>query len=473
MFDLDGGLLAIASSFPASHYANSIALYANSIALRARAHALIPGGAHTNAKGDDQFPELAPGFIARGKGCHVWDVDDNAFIEYGMGLRAVTLGHGYRPVVEAASRQLLLGTNFTRPSAIEADCAEALIRLTNGGEMAKFTKDGSTATSAAIRLARAYTGRDLVALCIDHPFFSYDDWAISVTPINAGIPETVNRLTLAFRYNDLESVEALFAEHPGKIAALILEPEKEQAPVEGFLSALRALCHRNGALLIFDEMITGFRWPDVTAQRHHGVEPDISTFGKGLGNGFAIAALVGKREIMRLGGFDHDRERVFLLSTTHGGETHALAAALAVMAIYKTEPVVETLERQGRRLAVGVNELITCHGLQGYFELRGRPSNLIFVTRDASKEPSQIYRTLFMQETIRRGVIAPSLVVSYSHADDDIDRTIEAIDGALHVYRRALEDGPERYLVGRPVRPALRKFGDRWREPVVDVQALI
>ncbi|WP_439499654.1 glutamate-1-semialdehyde 2,1-aminomutase [Bosea sp. (in: a-proteobacteria)] len=468
MFDLDGGFLAIASSLHASPYVNSIAHYAKSIALRARAHALIPGGAHTYAKGDDQYPVLAPGFIARGNGCHVWDVDGNAFIEYGMGLRAVTLGHGYRPVVEAAYRQMLLGTNFTRPSAIEADCAEALIRLTNGGEMAKFTKDGSTATSAAIRLARAYTGRDLVALCVDHPFFSYDDWAIGATPMTAGIPEAVNRLTLAFRYNNLESVEALFAEHPGKIAALILEPEKEQAPDEGFLSALRVLCHRNGALLIFDEMITGFRWPDVTAQRHHGVEPDISTFGKGLGNGFAIAALVGKREIMRLGGFDHDRERVFLLSTTHGGETQGLAAALAVMGIYRTEPVVETLERQGRRLAAGVNDLITHHGLHGYFELYGRPCNLVFATRDASKKPSQIYRTLFMQETIRRGVIAPSLVVSYSHSDDDIDRTIEAIDGTLHVYRRALEDGPDSYLIGRPVRPVFRKFGDRWCQPGAD-----
>jgi glutamate-1-semialdehyde 2,1-aminomutase len=435
--------------------------FTRSDALRARAHDLIPGGAHTYAKGDDQFPVLSPGFIARGEGCHVFDVDGNAFIEYGMGLRAVTLGHGYRPVVEAAYRQMLIGTNFTRPGAIEVECAQALLALTNGGEMVKFTKDGSTATSAAIRLARAYTGRDLVAICSDHPFFSYDDWAIAATPMNAGIPDEVRTLTLGFRYNDLESARALFASRPGQIAAFILEAAKDVEPVDGFLNALRDLCHDNGALLILDEMITGFRWQGITAQRFYDVEPDLSTFGKGLGNGIAVSALVGKRDIMRRGGLDHDQERVFLLSTTHGAETHALAAAMAVMEIYRTEPVVETLERQGRRLAQGIGQMITRHAVEGHFAVIGRPSNLVFATRDEAKKPSQIYRTLFMQETIRRGLIAPSLVVSYSHSDDDIDRTVEAIGEALAVYRRALDNGPQSYLVGRPVQPVFQKYGDR------------
>ena len=433
--------------------------FAASDGLRPRAYAVIPGGAHTYAKGDDQYPLLSPGFIAKGFGCHVWDADGNEFIEYGMGLRAVTLGHAYPKVVAAAVQEIGRGTNFTRPSPLEVECAENLLEVVPGAEMAKFTKDGSTATTAAVRLARAYTGRDLIALCADHPFFSYDDWAICTTPMDAGIPQDVKRLTLTFRYNDLAGAAALFSAHKGRIAALILEAAKDVEPADGFLAGLRKLCHRNGALLIFDEMITGFRWPQRSAQRHYGVEADLSAFGKALGNGFAISALVGKRQIMRLGGHDHNRDRVFLLSTTHGAETSALAAALAVMKIYRREPVVETLERQGQRLKAGIESAVARHSLGNHFQLAGRPVNLVYACRDRDGAPSQTFRTLFLQETIRRGVLAPSLVVSYSHSDDDIDRTVEAIDGALGVYRRALEDGPEAHLVGRPVQPVFRRRG--------------
>ena len=426
-------------------------------ALRPLAHRLIPGGAHTYAKGDDQYPVLAPGFIATGSGCHVWDVDGNAFIEYGMGMRAVALGHAFPAVVAAAVKQIRQGINFTRPSPLEAACVENLLEVVPGAEMAKFTKDGSTATTAAIRLARAYTGRDIVALCSDHPFYSYDDWAIGMSPMNAGVPQDVMHFTRTFRYNDLGSVEALFSAHPESVACVILEAEKDAEPERGFLAGLRDLCHRHGALLIIDEMITGFRWPQRSAQRHHGVEADLSTFGKALGNGFAISALVGKREIMRLGGLDHDRDRVFLLSTTHGAETHALAAALAVMKVYREEPVIETLDQQGLRLRAGVEAVATRYGLQKHFQLIGRPANLVYRCCDCDGIPSQAFRTLFLQETIRRGILAPSFVVSYSHSDDDIDQTIEAIDGALSVYRQALETGVDAYLIGRSVQPVFTK----------------
>src|SRR5215475_1665721 len=204
----------------------TLSKFTASDALRFRARAAIPGGAHTYAKGDDQYPLVAPGFISKGLGCHVWDVDGNEFIEYGMGLRAVALGHAYPAVIRAAIEQLSRGTNFSRPSPLEVECAERVIDLAPGAEMAKFTKDGSSATTAAIRLARAFTGRELVALCSDHPFFSYDDWAISTTAMDAGIPNAVKRLTLTFRYNNLASVEALFSQYPGQIAGLILEAEK-------------------------------------------------------------------------------------------------------------------------------------------------------------------------------------------------------------------------------------------------------
>src|SRR5512135_2401373 len=318
-----------------------------SIRIQKRFNARIPGGCHTYAKGDDQYPQFMPAYIARGRGCHVWDVDGNEYIEYGMGLRTVTLGHAFAPVVEAAHRQMLLGNNFVRPARIELECAEVFLSTIDGAEMVKFCKDGSDATSGAVKLARAVTGRDMIAICGDHPFFSVDDWFIGSTPISAGIPECVKALTVKFRYNDLESVRALFAAYPGRIAGVILEAEKTEPPKDGFLRDLLRISHGNGALFILDEMITGFRWHLGGAQKKYGVEPDLSAFGKALANGFALSALAGKREIMERGGLDHDKERVFLMSTTHGAENHALAAALATMRFYQSHPVVETLYAQG------------------------------------------------------------------------------------------------------------------------------
>ena len=427
-------------------------------ALQRISHELIPGGSHTYAKGDDQYPELAPAFLVKGKGCHVWDADGNEFIEYGMGLRAVTLGHAYGPVVEAAHRQMLLGINFTRPAPIEVECAQKLLSLISGGEMAKFAKNGSDVTTAAVKLARAYTGRDRVAVCAEHPFFSVDDWFIGSTQMAAGIPEVVRKLTVKFHYNDVKSIQALFDEYPNEISCLIMEAEKEEPPANNFLQETQRLCRENGALFILDELITGFRFNLGGAQREYGIVPDLCTFGKGLGNGFAIAALVGKREIMDLGGLRHNKERVFLLSTTFGAEGHALAAALEIMKIHEREPVIEHLYKQGRKLIEGINHAVEEHHLGGHFGTMGRPCNLVFYTRDQEKKPSQAFRTLFLQETIKRGLIMPSLVVSYSHSDEDIDRTIEKIGEALGVYQKALNDGVEKYLVGQPSKPALRKY---------------
>ncbi len=426
--------------------------------LQLASHNLIPGGCHTYAKGDDQFPESAPAFIERGRGCHVWDREGNEFIEYGMGLRAVTLGHAYPPVLEAVKRQLEMGTNFTRPSPIEVECAEAVLGVIEGAEQIKFTKDGSTANTAAVKLARAYTGRDLVAFCADHPFFSYDDWFIGKTPMNAGIPRAVTDLSLSFRYNDLESVRRLFEEHPGKIACLILEPARDEDPVDEFLHKTMELCHRNGAVFILDENITGFRWHLGGAQKHYDIVPDLSTFGKAVANGFALSALAGKRELMELGGIHHDKKRVFLLSTTHGAETHALAAAIATMKVYDKEPVIEHLYRQGSRLVEGFRQVSAAHGLSEYVNVQGKACNLWYFTLDREGKPSQAFRSLFLQELIKRGVLAPSLVVSYSHNDDDIDRTIDAVDGALAIFKQALECSVDRYLLGRPSQAVFRKY---------------
>jgi glutamate-1-semialdehyde 2,1-aminomutase len=429
-----------------------------SVELGEQCHAVIPGAAHTYAKGEDQYPQGMAPFIVRGEGCHVWDLDGNEFIEYGMGLRAVTLGHANRRVVEATYRQMLKGANFVRPSPIEYECGQEFLRCVRGAEMVKFAKNGSDATSAAVRLSRGHTGRDLIAICADHPFFSVDDWFIGTTPMNAGIPKSIRGLTVSFRYNDLESVKTLFERHPGEVACLIMEAEKDVPPRENFLHQVKQLCQENGTVFVLDEMITGFRWDVGGGQRYHNITPDLSCFGKAMGNGFSIAALAGKREIMELGGIRHDRERVFLLSTTHGAETHSLAAGLETMRIYREEPVIEHLWRQGQRLADGVRQAVICHDLEGYVEVIGRPCCLGYATRDQDKKPSQLFRTLFLQETIKRGLLAPSLVVSYSHTDQDIDRTVSVIDETLSIYRKALEDGGDQYLIGRPVKPVFRKF---------------
>lgn len=368
-----------------------------------RLHALIPGGAHTYAKGDDQYPEgLAP-VISHGRGAHVWDVDGNRYIEYGSGLRSVSLGHAHPRVTEAVRREIDRGSNFVRPSIVEVEAAERFLATVPTAEMVKFAKNGSDATTAAVRLARAATGRPRVALCADHPFFSTDDWFIGTTPLSAGIPAATNELTVTFPYGDLAATEELLTRYQDEVACLILEPATHTEPPPGYLAGLRELADRHGCVLVFDEMITGFRWSEAGAQGLYGVVPDLSTFGKALGNGFAVSALAGRRDLMELGGLRHSGDRVFLLSTTHGAETHSLAAAMAVQTTYVEEGVTARLHTLGERLAAGVREAAAGMGVGEHVVVRGRSSNLVFATLDENGQPSQEYRTLFLRRSSRAG----------------------------------------------------------------------
>lgn len=427
--------------------------------LRRRAHAVIPGGAHTYAKGDDQYPVEAPGFIARGRGCYVWDVDGNRFVEYGAGLRSVTLGHGHPAVTAAVSRQSELGTNFVRPTLLEVEVAEQLRAFVGQPEaMVKFAKNGSDVTTAALRLARAATGRDTVAICSDQPFFSVDDWFIGATPMDAGVPRRVAELTVGFRYGDLQDLRNVFDRNPGRIAAVVMEGIAGRGPEEGYLEGVRDLCREHGALWILDEMIAGFRVAHGGASERYGVSPDLLCYGKGMGNGFAVSALVGRREIMELGGLEHSGPRVFLLSYTHGAESASLAAARAVMHLYGNEDVIGDLWRAGEQLDRGFRELAARRGVQEFLFPSGLPCNLVYVTLDAEGRRSQAFRALFMQELIRGGVLAPSLVVSRAHDDAAIAATLRAVDRAMAVYAQALEEGVDGLLEGRPVQPVFRRF---------------
>ncbi|MGE7388452.1 glutamate-1-semialdehyde 2,1-aminomutase [Streptomyces sp. NPDC004126] len=427
-------------------------------AANERLHALVPGGAHTYAKGDDQYPEdLAP-VISHGRGAHVWDVDGNRYVEYGSGLRSVSLGHAHPRVTEAVRREIDRGGNFVRPSFVEVEAAERFLATVPTAEMVKFAKNGSDATTAAVRLARAATGRRRVAICGDHPFFSTDDWFIGTTPMSAGIPDEVNELTVTFPYGDLAATEEILSRYRDEVACLILEPATHSEPPPGYLAGLRELADRHGCVLVFDEMITGFRWSEAGAQGLYGVVPDLSTFGKALGNGFAVSALAGRRELMERGGLRHSGDRVFLLSTTHGAETHSLAAAMAVQATYAEEGVTARLHALGERLAAGVREAAAGMGVGDHVVVRGRASNLVFATLDENGQPSQEYRTLFLRRLLAGGVLAPSFVVSGALSDADIDHTVDAVAQACAVYRKALDAGdPGPWLGGRPVKPVFRR----------------
>ena len=433
--------------------------------LQARLHEVVPGGAHTFAKGSDQYPEGMAPVLVRGQGARVWDVDGNEFVEYGMGMRAVTLGHGYGPVVEAVREVIGGGVSFTRPTELELAAAEDFLGVVPGADMVKFCKNASDATSTAIRLSRAATGRELVAMCHDQPYFSSQDWFVGTLPINTGVPAGVRSLVRGFGYNDLESLRAVLEADEGRVACVILEAASALAePAPGFLDGVRALCDRHGAVLIFDETITGFRWAAGGAQAVYGVVPDLSTWGKAMGNGFSVAALAGRRELMELGGLRTGRERVFLLSSTYGAETVGLAAFRAVVRAY-TDPggpdPVAVMERQGRKLAEGVNAAAAEAGVGEFLSVLGRPSCQIFRTADATGAPSQAMRTLFLQEILRRGVLGQSYVISAAHTDRDVEQTVQAAREATVAYRKALETGrPEELFTGRPVAPAHRLMAE-------------
>ncbi|MFE3326560.1 glutamate-1-semialdehyde 2,1-aminomutase [Streptomyces sp. NPDC059176] len=433
---------------------------------------MVPGGAHTYAKGDDQYPEdLAP-VISHGRGAHVWDIDGNRYVEYGSGLRSVSLGHAHPRVIEAVRRELDRGSNFVRPSIVEVEAAERFLATVPTAEMVKFAKNGSDATTAAVRLARAATGRPRVAICSDHPFFSVDDWFIGTTPMSAGVPAATTELTVTFPYGDLAATEELLSRYQDEVACLILEPvthtepspsdprrSSREDPTPGYLAGLRELADRHGCVLIFDEMISGFRWSEAGAQGLYGVVPDLSTFGKALGNGFAVSALAGRRELMERGGLRHSDDRVFLLSTTHGAETHSLAAAMAVLTTYVEEGITARLHALGERLAAGVRDAAAGMGVGDHVVVRGRASNLVFATLDENRQPSQQYRTLFLRRLLAGGVLAPSFVVSSALTDADIDHTVEVVAQACAVYRKALDAAdPTPWLAGRPVKPVFRRL---------------
>ncbi len=414
-----------------------------SLALYRRAEQIIPAGTQTLAKGVGQYVRgVAPIFLERGKGARVWDVDGNEYLDYSMAVGPLSLGYCFEPVDAAIRRQLESGIVFSLPHRLEVEVAELISSLVPNAEMVRFSKTGADVTSAAVRVARAVTGRSTVLCCGYH---GWHDWSIATTDRNAGIPPEVRELSYTFEYNKLET---LYAALDGDVAAVIVEPVVYQHPERNFLHRLREHCTRNGTILIFDEMWTGFRLAMGGAQEYYGVNADLICFSKAIANGMPLSVLCGKREYMRI--LDHD---VFFF-TTFGGETLSLAAAKATIQYMKDNGVPIALESRGRLLQDGINFMLTQLDIS-YIRCIGPGARSTLQYENADL----LMKSYIQQELIRRGILwNGSHTMSWSHSLEDIDYTLAAYHEVFvqlrqHVLKGTLRDE----LKGAMLEPVFRR----------------
>lgn len=409
----------------------------------------IPLGTQTFSKSKTQYPfGVSPYFIERGHGSRVWDVDGNEYIDFINGLSAITLGYNDPDVKAAVLAQLEMGTIFSLAHPIEAKVARKLVEMVPCAEMVRFGKNGSDATSGAIRLARAHTGRDHIAACGYH---GWQDWYIGATARNQGVPQCVRELTHLFQYNNLASLEAIFKQYPDQIAAVIMEPMNSTDPAPGFLQQVRELATRHGALLVFDETITGFRFSNGGAQELFGVTPDLATFGKGMANGYPIAAIVGRADLMKL------MEEIFF-SFTFGGETLSLAASLAVLNKLQTQPVLQSVSHQGTRLLGGIRRLIGELEISHLVSVSGHPSWIFLTFHDHNGYSQWTTKTLFLQEMLANGILTlGTFNMSYAHSDADIDRLLTIMRQLFALLKQTTADRTvEKHLRCKPLEPLFK-----------------
>lgn len=437
--------------------------------FRAELHQYIPGGAHTYSKGDDQFPDNAPVAISHGEGAWVWDIEGNKYLDCSMGLTSVSLGHAYRPVLDAVWSEMQKGVNFQRPSYIELEMAKEFLSLIPGHDMVKFAKNGSTVTTAAVKLARAYTGRKLVAFPGDHPFYSYDDWFIGKTECNKGVPEEISNLSVTFKSCDINSLRELFRKYPGQIAAVITEPEKPfcncncncTRSVGEYLKEAIALTKNEGAVFILDEMVTGFKTDLPGSISKYGLEPDIATWGKGIANGFSFCAMTGKREIMELGGILREgEEKVFLISTTHGAETHALRAGIKTIEIFKELNVIAHIRNVAHLIRENCQSIINNSNLESFIEIQGNNWILNFIFKNKEGLPDSTIRTFFLKEMLDCLVLFQgTFVPSFSHGEKELSCFFNSFGASCHKLKTVIGSGKfDLDSLGPIVKPVFRKY---------------
>jgi glutamate-1-semialdehyde aminotransferase len=391
---------------------------------------------------------VLPNFLARAEGAYAWDVDGNRYIDYILGLGPVILGHADPTVNEAARRQLADGMAFSLPHPIEVRVAEALGERIPCAEMVRFGKNGSDVTAAAVRVSRAFTGRDKVIRCGYH---GWQDWYIGSTSRSLGVPDAVRRLTLSCTYNNLAAMHEAFRANPGEIACVILEPATFDAPAPGYLAGIKELCARGGALLVFDEIVTGFRVAIGGVQQLTGVTPDLACFGKAMANGFPLSAIVGRADVMRW------FEKVFF-SFTFGGEAVSLAACLATIHELERRDGIETLWRNGAKLQEGTRQLIRDAKLEESLDCAGMAPWTTLRTSGMNERDALLFRSLFQQEAAKRGLLTHgNHMLSVAHDESVINATLAAYAEIMPVLADALRKGDTaQRLEGEPMQTILR-----------------
>ena len=385
--------------------------YKRSEGLLKKALSVIPLGSQTFSKSITQFPYgVSPYFLERGKGAYVWDVDGNKYLDLINGLASVSLGYCDDDIDNAVKEQLSKGINFSLATELEQKLAYKLKEHIPSAEMVRFGKNGTDATSGAIRIARAVTGKDHVLVCGYH---GWQDWYIGSTTKNLGVPKVIQGLTHHFKYNDIDSLTQLFEQYKDNVAAVMMEPMNNQFPKDNFLENCLSVAHENGALFVFDETITGFRFSLGGAQKYFGVTPDLSTFGKGLGNGMPISALVGKEKYMRV------VEDVFL-SSTFGGEALSIAASLAVINKLERENGIDHISAIGSEIMEVINKIIIENELSEVISVTGHPSLSFLEIKGYFDYSCWEVKTFFIQECLKRGLLnlgTHNISFSYCLAD--------------------------------------------------------
>jgi glutamate-1-semialdehyde 2,1-aminomutase len=406
--------------------------FENSIKHLAVAEVTIPLGSQTFSKSKTQYPVgISPLYASRAKGAFLWDIDNNKYIDLVNALASVTLGYGDTRVAREVSKQLRKGISLSLPTKLESQVADLLTELIPSAEMVRFSKNGSDATAAAIRIARSYTGRDHVLVCGYH---GWQDWYIGSTSRNKGVPSAVSQLTHSFNYNDIDSLIKKLSMLENKVAAVILEPMNREFPKDKFLEQVRELTSKAGAVLIFDEIITGFRFSKGGAQALFNIVPDISTFGKGIANGFPLSAVVGKKEIML------EMENVFL-SGTFGGELLSLSAAKSVLERHITEDVCGELFAKGDLLAQLTLDAIDEHNLHSVVDLSGHPTWKFINWRQTNNYSPEEIKTYFMQEIFQHGVLVLGTHnISLSHSKRIIAKIADSYSIVFKKIKQVLED---------------------------------
>ena len=405
-------------------------MYKESEKLLDRALKSIPLASQTFSKSLTQYPKgVSPFFIEKGQGSKVWDVDNNEYIDYVNSLSAVTLGYCDKEIDKPVQKQMKNGVTFSLPHRLEMEVAEKLIDIIPCAEKVRFAKNGTDATSASIRIARAYTGKEHIAVCGYH---GWQDWYIGSTTRDLGVPKAVKELTHKFDYNNIKSLEGIFQRQ--ELACVIMEPMNVEYPENNFLEKVKELVHKNNALLIFDETITGFRYSLGGAQELFGVIPDLATFGKGMANGYPLSAVVGSNEIMKT------VEDIFF-SGTFGGETLSLAAASAVIDKYQQKPVIDHFFKMGTYLLEHLNKIIDDNNLSSIFWTSGHPSwSFLHIKKQVKYNDFEI-KTFFFQEMFKRGVLAlGSHNISFSHSKKEIDKLITAYMEVLPMIKEHVDN---------------------------------